>query len=191
MKTKKCFDICKKSGVFYVYQAEYDEQWLSDGDACYPISGLPPLTEDSICKLYDINDTQRSKCLFNFFVGSPPMQVADSTSDERDAEIWDIAIAIKGKTVMPISTEAGILFIDKKYLSPLTDMQNEDMRLTIRESVSGKRYVCVKFGLIAYAFIAPLNIVNDEFVNKLGELYSQSKIALNTLGGSIKYNETV
>lgn len=26
MKTKKCFDICKKSGVFYVYQAEYDEQ---------------------------------------------------------------------------------------------------------------------------------------------------------------------
>ena len=70
-------------------------------------------------------------------------------------------------------------------------MQNEDMRLTIRESVSGKRYVCVKFGLIAYAFIAPLNIVNDEFVDKLGKLYSQSRVALNNLGGSIKYNETV
>lgn len=51
MKTKKCFDICKKSGVFYVYQAEYNEQWLSDGSACYPITGLPMLTEDSICKL--------------------------------------------------------------------------------------------------------------------------------------------
>ena len=49
MKTKKCFDICKKSEVFYVYQAEYDEQWLSDGSACYPITGLPMLTEDSIC----------------------------------------------------------------------------------------------------------------------------------------------
>lgn len=61
MKTKKCFDICKKSGVFYVYQAEYNEQWLPDGSACYPITGLPMLTEDSICKLYDINDTQRNK----------------------------------------------------------------------------------------------------------------------------------
>ena len=174
-----------------MYQAEYDEQWLSDGSACYPITGLPMLTEDSICKLYDINDTQRNKCCFEFFVGTPPILVSDSDPNESDAEMWDITIAIKGKTVMPISTEAGILFIDKKYLSPLTDMQNENMRLTIRESVSGKRYVCVKFGLIAYAFIAPVDVINDEFVNKIEKLYSQSRVALNALGGSIKYNETV
>jgi len=94
MKTKKCFDICKKSGVFYVYQAEYDEQWLSDGSACYPITGLPMLTEDSICKLYDINDTQRNKCCFEFFVGTPPILVSDSDPNESDAEMWDITIAI-------------------------------------------------------------------------------------------------
>lgn len=190
MKTKKCFDICKKSGVFYVYQGD-GEQWLSNGCAYYPISGLPALTEDSICKLYDINDTQRSRCIFNFFAGNPPIPVSDSTSDETYAEMWDITIAIKDKIVIPISTEAGILFIDRKYLNPFADMPNDDMRLTIRENAKGKRYVCVKFGLIAYAFIAPVDILDDEFVNKLGELYSQSRVALNALGGSIKYNETV
>ena len=80
MKTKKCFDICKKSGVFYVYQAEYNEQWLSDGSACYPITGLPMLTEDSICKLYDINDTQRNKCCFEFFVQNELVYASSWTS---------------------------------------------------------------------------------------------------------------
>ncbi len=191
MKTKKCFDICKKSGVFYVYQAEHDEQWLSDGSACYPITGLPMLTEDSICKLYDINDTQRNKCCFEFFVGTPPILVSDSIPNESDAEMWDITIAIKDKIVIPISTEEGILFVDIKYLAPFTDMPNGDMRLTIRDGINGKKYVCVKFGLIAYAFIAPVDVINDEFVNKIEKLYSQSKIALSNSGGSIKYNETV
>lgn len=174
-----------------MYQAEYDEQWLSDGSACYPITGLPMLTEDSICKLYDINDTQRNKCCFEFFVGTPPILVSDSDPNESDAEMWDITIAIKDKIVIPISTEEGILFVDIKYLAPFTDMPNGDMRLTIRDGINGKKYVCVKFGLIAYAFIAPVDVINDEFVNKIEKLYSQSKIALNNLGGSVKYNETV
>lgn len=150
-----------------MYQAEYDEQWLSDGSACYPITGLPMLTEDSICKLYDINDTQRNKCCFEFFVGTPPILVSDSDPNESDAEMWDITIAIKDKIVIPISTEEGILFVDIKYLAPFTDMPNGDMRLTIRGGI------------------------NDEFVNKIEKLYSQSKIALSNSGGSIKYNETV
>lgn len=116
---------------------------------------------------------------------------ADSDPNESDAEMWDITIAIKDKIVIPISTEEGILFVDIKYLAPFTDMPNGDMRLTIRDGINGKKYVCVKFGLIAYAFIAPVDVINDEFVNKIEKLYSQSKIALNNLGGSIKYNETV
>ena len=105
--------------------------------------------------------------------------------------MWDITIAIKDKIVIPISTEEGILFVDTKYLAPFTDMPNGDMRLTIRDGINGKKYVCVKFGLIAYAFIAPVDVINDEFVNKIEKLYSQSRVALNALGGSIKYNETV
>jgi hypothetical protein len=116
---------------------------------------------------------------------------ADSDPNESDAEMWDITIAIKDKIVIPISTEEGILFVDIKYLAPFTDMPNGDMRLTIRGGINGKKYVCVKFGLIAYAFIAPVDVINDEFVNKIEKLYSQSKIALSNSGGSIKYNETV
>jgi hypothetical protein len=45
--------------------------------------------------------------------------------------------------------------------------------------------------IAAYAFIASVDVINDEFVNKIEKLYSQSRVALNALGGSIKYNETV
>lgn len=101
------------------------------------------------------------------FVGTPPILVSDSDPNESDAEMWDITIAIKDKIVIPISTEEGILFVDIKYLAPFTDMPNGDMRLTIRDGINGKKYVCVKFGLIAYAFIAPVDVINDEFVNKI------------------------
>lgn len=66
-ENKKCFDICKKSGVFMCIKPEYDEQWLSDGSAC-PITGFTNADRSSICKLYDINDTQRNKCCFEFLL---------------------------------------------------------------------------------------------------------------------------
>lgn len=47
------------------------EQWLSDGNAVYPIFELPLLNENYICKLYDINDAQRDKITFIIAKGKP------------------------------------------------------------------------------------------------------------------------
>lgn len=78
MKIKKAFDICKKRGLMYIYQNTDEEQWLSDGSAMYPICGLPLLTEENVCRLYDITDAQRDKIAFNFIAGNPPLNVADN-----------------------------------------------------------------------------------------------------------------
>lgn len=65
MKIKKAFEICKKQGVIRIYRNDYDEQYLSDGLAIYPIFELPNLNEDYICRLYDITDSQREKIAFD------------------------------------------------------------------------------------------------------------------------------
>lgn len=64
MKIKKAFDICKKNKSIYISMTSEGEQWLSDGNAVYPIFELPLLNENYICKLYDINDAQRDKITF-------------------------------------------------------------------------------------------------------------------------------
>ena len=178
MKIKKAFDICKKRGIFYIYKNENEEQWLSDGSAMYPICGLPLLTEENVCRLYDITDAQRDKIAFNFIAGNPPLNVDDSTATETDAEMWDISIAYNGNVLIPVSTEEGIVFIERGYLAPLSDMPENEMTLTRRTSISGITYIVVKFGLIAYAFIAPERTVDINFVTKLEKLSTHTRIAL-------------
>lgn len=178
MKIKKVFDICKKRGIIYINQNENEEQWLSDGSAMYPICGLPLLTEENVCRLYDITDAQRDKIAFNFIAGNPPFDVSDSTATETDAEMWDISIAFDGFVLIPVTTEEGIVFIERGYLTPLSDMPENEMTLTRRTDILGNTYIVVKFGLIAYAFIAPVKTINPNFVNKLEKLYNQTRIAL-------------
>lgn len=177
MKIKKAFDICKKSGSIYINQ-NGSEQWLSDGSAMYPISGLPLLTEESVCRLYDINDSRRDKISFNFIAGNPLFDVADITAEETEAVMWNISIAFDGYVLIPVSTEEGILFIEREYLKPLSDMPENEMTLTMRTDIRGEHYICVKFGLIAYAFIAPVKAINQSFVNNLEKLAAQTRMAL-------------
>lgn len=178
MKIKKAFDICKKRGIFYIYKNENEEQWLTDGSAMYPICGLPLLTEENVCRLYDITDAQRDKIAFNFLSHNPLIDVSDRTVNETDAEMWDISIAFDGFVLIPVTTEEGILFIERGYLTPLSDMPENEMTLTKRNDELGNTYIVVKFGLIAYAFIAPVKIINQNFVNKLEKLYNQTRLAL-------------
>jgi hypothetical protein len=46
MKIKKAFDICKKNKSIYISMTSEGEQWLSDGNAVYPIFELPLLNEN-------------------------------------------------------------------------------------------------------------------------------------------------
>lgn len=177
MKIKKAFEICKKQGVIRIYRNDYDEQYLSDGVAIYPIFELPNLNEDYICRLYDITDSQREKIAFDIVKGIPGVDVSDSTDDETPAKIWDLSLSYNGAIITPVTTDEGVMFINQLYLKPFAAMPKNDMHITKR--VCGNmRYFCIKFGMLAYGFIAPMSIVSKDFVEKLERLYQQSKIIL-------------
>ena len=159
MKIKKAFDICKKNKSIYISMTSEGEQWLSDGNAVYPIFELPLLNENYICKLYDINDAQRDKITFI------------------------IAIAYNGKILLPISTSEGLMFIDRTYLSPFADMPQQEMSLTLRYNSKSVPYFAIKFGMIAYGFIAACEIVDENLVNSLKALYIESEMILKNEKG--------
>lgn len=53
MKIKTLAALCKKAGVFYLYDritddGEVAEQWLGNGGAVYPLHGLPYMQENNL-----------------------------------------------------------------------------------------------------------------------------------------------
>lgn len=189
MKIKKAFETCKKQGMIYIFRNEYDEQYLSDGVAVYPVFDLPKLNEDYICRLYDITDSQRNKIEFNIFERLPAMDLSDVTDSETPAAIWDISLIYNGANIIPITTDEGVMFINQLYLKPFTDMPQNEMQITKRVDESSTPYFCIKFGMVAYGFIYPIQVVNKEFVKKIQSLYEQSKIVL--LNQRSSDNETI
>lgn len=175
--------VLASDGKWYIKNNDFYAVRLSDGNAVYPIFELPLLNENYICKLYDINDAQRDKITFIIAKGKPEIDVNDSTADESLAEMWDIEIAYNGKILLPISTSEGLMFIDRTYLSPFADMPQQEMSLTLRYNSKSVPYFAIKFGMIAYGFIAACEIVDENLVNSLKALYIESDMILKNKKG--------
>ena len=189
MKIKKAFDICKKAKTIILYRNRLgDVQMLSDGVAIYPLDSLPELDEEFICQLYDINDKQREKIRFTIDEPLPfDYEFADTDPAETVTQIMDFSIKMDGCGVLlPIVTESGLKFINNIYLTPFSDTDSGDIHYFLRQTPDGREYFAVKVGLLLYAIITPVNIINPPFVDKLYQLYHYSKLALENSGEAEK-----
>ena len=111
------------------------------------------------------------------------LSFADSTPDESAAMLHDINIQLEGVGVcIPVMTERGIKFIKSVYLAPLSDTDSRDIHYFLRQTPDSREYFAVKVGLLLYAIITPVNIINPPFVDKLYQLYHYSKLALENSG---------
>lgn len=181
MKIKKAFDICKKAKTIILYRNRLgDVQMLSDGAAVYPLDNLPELDEEYICQIYDINDKQREKIRFMIDEPLPEGYMFDDVDPaETETQIMDFSIKMDGCGVLlPIFTESGIKFINTIYLTPFSDTDSGDIHITMRRTKSGLEYFALKVGMLLYAIILPVDIINKPFVDKLKKLYDYSKLVL-------------
>lgn len=179
MKIKKIIDLCKKRKQFLLFYDEANNvQWLSDGGAIYPLFNTPTLNNDYICNMYDITDSQRNKILFKSEKELPQHLCFDDTdAAETQTQINEMAIVYSGKTLLPIETEMGLKFIENQYLMPFADVNKNDLSLTLRINQSGKEYFAVKQGLLLYGLITPYKVINEDFVDKLHDLYNLTKLS--------------
>lgn len=167
MKLSKIGALCKAYKRFVVYNVGHGMQWISDGYAAYPLCDLPPLEEDNVFAIFDIPEDKRGKMYFDERQGVPTgMSFADAVQDEVEIKPYSIGIIWQGAIYYPCKSREGILFVDKKYLSPFED----GVVLYERWAENGTPYIAAKRGMLLEGVITPAGIATAELAELLCEV---------------------
>lgn len=178
MKIKKMIAICKQNKRITLFNCE-DGQWISDGYAMFPMYDLPRFDGDSICRTYDITEKQQSKIAFRIEAGLPSsMDFSDIVDNERMIESGELILLDGGRKLVPYMTEQGIAFLDGKYLEVVADHEEAGISVYERADSDGNLYFAIKSGFVLIGVIAPVKVINDEFVSRIKNLSRMCEIAL-------------
>lgn len=181
MKLKKVAALCSQSGIFYLFDqidenAEIVCQWLGDGAAFYPIAGLPYMDTDNICAMFDIPEKKQEKLIFRHDKAPDTINWDDNAPGEYQLDDPKLCVRHEGRDMLPLRTSAGITFIQEKYLAPLDSP--EYMHLYERTSRGRGIYIVAKVGMMIQAVVAPMDVVNKDFVDRMEDLTGLCRVAL-------------
>lgn len=181
MKLQKVSALCTQTGIFHLFD-QTDEngevvcQWLGDAAGFYPIAGLPYMDTDNICAMFDIPEKKREKMIFRHNHAPGDINWEDTDPEERRVEDPKLCVRYEGRELLPLRTSAGITFIREKHLAPLDNL--DYMNLYERKLKSGGVYIVAKIGMMVQAVIIPIDVVTDDFVDRLDELTGMCRTAL-------------
>lgn len=181
MKLKKVAALCCQSGAIRLFDqvdttGEVVCQWLGDGRAAYPMAGLPYMDTDNVCAMFDISEKKQEKMTFRQAAAPESINWDDADQAERQLDDPKLCVRHECRELLPLRTSEGIIFIQEKYLAPLDNL--DYMRLYERRSGSGGVYIVAKVGMMIQAVIMPMDVVNEDFVDKLDELTAMCRAAL-------------
>ena len=174
MKIKSIAAICKKNKNIAIFERYSDDgdiltQYIGDGSAVYPVIGLPPLDAESLLTIFDVPEKDRD----NYFVktlGIPAgISFEDTDATERQVEREGISIIYSGRTLKPIHTTRGLVFIESRYLAPVADVLDV-LELYERRTTEGTPYIVAKAGFLLQAVIMPYDVINQQFVESFSRL---------------------
>lgn len=182
MKIKNIAAICKKNKQVVLFnrygRGDTVAQYIGDGGAVYPISGLPELDEESILTIFDVPERQREDWLVKYRDIPEGVNFEDTDANERIIEQGNISVVYTGKTLKPLQTRRGLVFIESRYLSPISDVMDV-LELYERFTPSGTPYIVAKAGFLLQAVIMPYDAINAQFVAQLRSLAEQCAVSLD------------
>lgn len=187
MKIKNIAAICKKNKYAVIYE-RYGEsggviQYIGDGAAAYPVTGLPALDKESLLTIFDVPEKQREDWFVQ--VAGIPSEISfeDMDANEKPVEREAISIAYSGRTLKPLQTRRGLVFIESRYLSPVSDILDV-LELYERITPGGTPYIVApyivaKAGFLLQAVIMPYDVISQQFVDNLKRLTEQCVLSLD------------
>lgn len=182
MKIKSIATICKKNKQVILFNRYSDSgtisQYIGDGSAVYPISGLPELDEESILTIFDVPEKQREDWLVRYRDIPEGISFEDTDATEKIIEQGNLSIVYSGKTLKPLQTRRGLVFIESRYLSPVSDVLDV-LELYERVTPFGAPYIVAKAGFLLQAVIMPCDVISAQFVQRLQELTRQCAVSLD------------
>lgn len=185
MKIKAIAGLCRKSKMAALLQ-EPDEngvvtrQYIGDGNAAYPVFGLPVLDRESLLTIFDIPEKQRQEWYVSCSAPPENLNLSDTDPYEQVIEPEGIMFVQSGKVLKPLRTKTGIIFIDNRYLAPLGDVLDV-VELYERVTPEGRSYIVAKAGFMLQAVIMPYDMIHENFVQQLEGLAFQCRKALSAV----------
>lgn len=180
MKIKKVIDLCKGTGFITLYDGK-NEQWISDGHACYPLYGMPKLNKETLCSTFDIAEAQAEKIHFRHDKGLPKfVEECDRRGfiESNPVSQEQIRLIFNNRTLIPFILSYSIAFVDEKYFQPFSDIDGD--LINVYEYVyENIKLFAVYSGMILIGIIGAYDVVKDRFVNQLGEIYSRCRLELD------------
>ena len=183
MKIKNIAAICKKNKYIVLFErysasGENVTQYIGDGGAVYPVVGLPPLNKENILTIFDVSEKDRENYLVK--TADIPMGINfdDTDANEKPVEREALSIVYSGKTLKPLQTRRGLVFIESRYLSPVSDIMDV-LELYERFTQGGAPYIVAKAGFLLQAVIMPYDVISQQFVDGLQRLTKQCAVSLD------------
>ena len=182
MKIKSIAAICKKGKQVVLYN-RYEsggtlQQYIGDGMTAYPVSGLPKLDEESILTIFDVPEKQREDWFVRVRDVPEGINFEDTDANEKMIERDNLSIIFSGHTLKPLQTRRGLVFIESRYLSPVSDVLDV-LELYERITSGGTPYIVAKAGILLQAVIMPFDVINQQFVESLQRLTEQCAVSLS------------
>lgn len=183
MKIKKIAALCKQTKAVILFERysrngnTVSQQYISDGVAAYIVWGLPQLDTGSVLTIFDVPEKDRDKYVVKTRCIPDGINFDDADENEKPIEVEMLPIVYGGKVLKPLQTRSGLVFIDSKYISPVSDVLDVLM-LYERSTPGGATYIVAKAGLLLQAVIIPEDIINQNLVKNLQALTRQCALSL-------------
>lgn len=164
IKLKQIESICKKRKTVITTEAA-GSQWIGDGSAFYPVSGLPKLTRENIFTIFDVPWDKRENFFFQE-TKAPDINFEDADPTEKLAGKGDAYVIYNGLTLCPIAASQGLMLLDAKYLRPFFGT-DDGFDVYERINSKGQSYFAIKQGFILLGIILPVKVLWKPFIDTL------------------------
>lgn len=180
MKIKALAAICKKSKSIVIFDdKENDTQWLSDGTAVYPMLKMPYMTENNIFALFDVPESKEHDYYCKKLDFPEGLNFSNNDNIENKLKEEKVLITKDGRTLKPFQTSKGLIFIDVKYLKPISDELEVKYYERFTKGTDDV-YITVKNGMEVIALILPFTCIDDDFVLQMEDLTKMCRVALQS-----------
>lgn len=172
MILKNVAAICRQHKRICLYDGyERGVQWVGDGNAFYPLHGIPAMNEDTVQNVFDVPEKQRDKFLIehDYLPGGYDFEDIPELG-EKQLRPEEISIGYMDAILYPVQTSEGLLFYDPLYLKPLHDKLAK-LEIYERYSTDGEvTHFAAKCGTFVEAILLPTRVNEEKLLEKLKAL---------------------
>lgn len=178
MKLAKYAQIAKREGCCSLLNVAGDGVWLATRSAVYRASDLPQIeSSEEMRAVLDLTEKDWKKIYYktnecDSLDNVLGMYLRNYDEQEAYAKKMQMQAVYKGRLATGLLCSDGeLVFYDESLLGPVAkEIEDSDyVETVVRKYTSGQRYVVVKNVFEVIAAVMPLNIVSQEYLEKLAE----------------------